>query len=91
MESGQGDNNDLNQLKLKIKSQTHKSVVTPLLLTHVSIICNNLGHAAEKKEKKMTLRGIRITHLLLSGQMLYPVRLEGHHNIRLVSVYHPRR
>ncbi len=34
----------------------------------------------------MTLRGIRTTHLLLSGQMSYPVRLEGHQNERLASV-----
>ncbi len=33
----------------------------------------------------MTLRGIRTTHLLLSGQMSYPVRLEGHQNERLAS------
>ncbi len=51
---------------------------------------NERGHAAgkerkgkEKREKgkMMTLRGIRTTHLLLSGQMSYPVRLEGHQNI----------
>ncbi len=37
----------------------------------------------KRKVKKITLRRIRTTHLLLSGQMSYPVRLEGHHNIRL--------
>ncbi len=57
----------------------------------VSIICDAMGHAAgkeregeerkgkEKREKGkiLTLPGIRTTHLLLSGQMSYPIRLEG--------------
>ncbi len=45
----------------------------------------DMQQKGKRKEKKMTLRGIRTTHLLLSGQMSYPVRLEGHQNERLAS------
>jgi hypothetical protein len=38
----------------------------------------------DRMEKKMILRGIRITHLLLSWRSSYPVRLEGHLNLNLV-------
>ncbi len=45
----------------------------------------DMQQKGKRKEKKMILRGIRTTHLLLSGQMSYPVRLEGHQNERLAS------
>ncbi len=36
------------------------------------------GKEKREKGKILTLRAIRTTHLLLSEQMSYPVRLEGH-------------
>ncbi len=46
-----------------------------------------MEHAAERKEKREKDDPSRdsTTHLLLSGQMSYPVRLEGHQNERLAS------
>jgi len=65
-----------------ILQQTSVSSACPLR----SVRKQSLRHREEQKdsmEKKIILRGIRITHFLLSGQSSYPVRLEGHLNLNL--------
>ena len=60
------------------------STVTSKMLWNES--CSELERP--QNEKVNSLRGIRTTHLLLSGQSSYPIRLEETSNLRLMIWHH---